>query len=98
MNVLLDLSPEEYILLNTRAVQNNISIDAVLHALIATLASIPPTIPLQTTPEAGALLHSLRVHAPSDDPEEQAEWEMEQAEMRANIARFRAEQGLGEGQ
>lgn len=97
MNVLLDLSPEEYVLLNSRAVQSNISIDAVLHSLIATLVSIPPTLPLHTTPEAGALLNSLHGADAIEDPEDHAEWEQEQAEMRANVARWRAEQGLGEG-
>ena len=90
MIVSLSLSPEEVDLLTRRADADAVTIDAVLHGLIAELA---PAASAQASPRIGAMISALRGDEALDDPDDRAEWEREQAEMRANVARWRAEQG-----
>lgn len=73
MTITLDLTPEEVAVLRRRADAEGVSIEAVLHGLVAALA--PPAAPPEVSKE---------------DPEER---DREQAELRANLDRWRAEQG-----
>ncbi|MEO7716149.1 MAG: hypothetical protein ABIY70_08095 [Capsulimonas sp.] len=86
MTVTLDLTDEEWTLLDTRAQSEGISREDLLRRLIAQLA--PPQPPRATA----AQISALRGEAPIDDPEELAEREREHEEMQNNIARWRADQ------
>ena len=77
MTVTLELTPEEHAALRRRAESEGTDIEAVLRGLIARLA-LPPPPSLDAAP---------------DDPEEQAEHDRERAEVKANLDRWRAEQG-----
>ncbi len=79
MTITLDLTPEEHEALRRCAEAEGTDIEAVLRGLIARL----------TPPPALALTPS----AVPDDLEEQAERDRERAEVQANLARWRAEQG-----
>lgn len=100
MTVTLELTPEEAVVLRTRAEADGVDIETVLHRLVAQAASSPaPQVPEQpalTDKQKGALalMQSWPGGEQADDPEEQAEREREQQEFAANINRWRAEQGL----
>lgn len=81
MTVTLELTPEEAAALEGRARAEGASVEAVLHRLIARLT--PPPIREPSARQAGG----------ADDPEERAEHDREREEMRANMDRWRAEQG-----
>ena len=83
MTITLDLTSEEHEALRRRAEAEGTDIEAVLRGLITRLTPTPAP--------------ALEAAVP-DDPEEQAERDRERAEVQANLARWRAEQGEGKGQ
>ena len=80
MTITLELRPEEVTALQNRALAEDIDIETLLHRLIAQSAS--PSAP-----------QAWRSHEDTDDPEEQAEREREIEELKANLLRWRAEEG-----
>ena len=88
MTITLELTEEEFALLDHRAQSEGVRREDLLRRLIAQLAPAP-----KPAPPTAALLSSLRGEPATDDPEEIAEREREHAEMQSNIARWRAEQG-----
>ena len=80
MTITLELRPEEVAALQNRALAEDIDIETLLHRLIAQSAS--PSAP-----------QAWREKDETDDPEEQAEREREMEELKANLLRWRAEEG-----
>ena len=99
MTITLELRPEEVALLQNRAYAENVDIETLLHRLIAQSAS--PSAPqiggmpefLKKKQGLAALGQAWRSHEETDDPEEQAERERELEELKANLLRWRAEEG-----
>lgn len=99
MTVTLELRPEEVTALSRRARAEGVDIEAVLHRLVAQI-TLPPALEAQEKPELtekqkglAALLQSWREEDQTDDPEELAERDRELEEFKANINRWRAEEG-----
>ncbi len=99
MTVTLELKPEELAALSERADADGVDIETVLHSLVAQAASSPaPQVqekPALTEQQKGlaALLQSWDEEDETDDPEELAERDRELEEFKANINRWRAEEG-----
>ena len=99
MILTLELRPEEFTALHSRADAEGVDVETVLHRLVAHIA--PPPAPEArgqrelTEKQKGlaALLQSWRDEDQTDDPEELAErnWDLE--EFKANMNRWRAEEG-----
>lgn len=83
MIVNLDLTPEEFAALSSRADAQGVDIETILHGLIAPLT-------VQTT--SAVRPRSWPGIAETGDAEEQAEREREWTEMQNNIRRWQAEQ------
>ena len=99
MTITLELRPEEVALLQNRALAENIDIETLLHRLIAQSAS-PSASQVGERPESpqkqqglAALSQAWREKDETDDPEELAEREQEMEELKANLLRWRAEEG-----
>ncbi len=94
MTVTLELQPEEFAVLSQRAQTDGVNIESVLHSLVAQIAA-PPAKPELTDKQKGlaALLQTWREEDQTDDPEELAARDQELAEFKANINRWRAEEG-----
>ena len=99
MTITLELRPEEVALLQNRALAENIDVETLLHRLIAQSASPSASqvgerpVPSQKQPGLAALSQAWREKNETDDPEEQAEREREMEELKANLLRWRAEEG-----
>lgn len=96
MIVTVELSSEEAAVLEDRARAEGTDIQGVLRRLIASLA--PPPAGEKTEPDGGqvdtaALMGAWRRDGGADDPEERAERDREREEIKANMDRWRAEQG-----
>ena len=98
MTVTLELKPEEIAVLSDRAQAQGVDIEAVLHGLVAQIAPAPPPppgSPALTDKQRGlaALLSSWREEDRTDDPEELAARDQDFEEFKANMNRWRAEEG-----
>lgn len=99
MTVTLELKPEEVSALESRAHAESVDIETVLHRLVAQIASpsVSGTRQAQELTEQQkslvALLQSWREEDETDDPEELAERDRELEEFKANMNRWRAEEG-----
>jgi len=99
MTITLELRPEEVALLQNRAYAENVDIETLLHRLIAqsTSPSAPQVGERPESPQKqqglAALSQAWREKDETDDPEEQAEREREIEELKANLLRWRAEEG-----
>lgn len=85
MTVTLELSPEEAAALQARAGAGGTDVEAVLHGLIAPLVAVRAASP---SPAQGPPTDDA-----DEDPDERAERERDLAEFKANMNRWRAEQG-----
>ena len=99
MTITLELRPEEVAALQNRAYAENVDIETLLHRLIAQIAS-PSASQVGERPESpqkqqglAALSQAWREKDETDDPEELAEREREMEELKANMLRWRAEEG-----
>ena len=99
MTVTLELKPEEVTALRSRATAESVDIETVLHELVAHIA-LPPAPEVREKPEltekqkaAVALMQAWRQEDETDDPEELAERDRELEEFKANMNRWRAEEG-----
>lgn len=99
MTVTLELRPEEVTVLRSRATAESVDIETILHGLVAQIAP-PPAPEAQEKRELtekqkalAALLQSWREEDQTDDPEELAERDRELEEFKANMNRWRAEEG-----
>ena len=101
MTITLELRPEEVTALQNRAYAENVDIETLLHRLIAQSASpLSPQIAGKTEfsekkQGLAALNQAWRNQGETDDPEELAEREREMEELKANLLRWRAEEGWG---
>ena len=104
MTVTLELKPEEVTALHHRARAEGVGIEAVLHALVAQVPPPPaPKAPEQARPEKGALnekqkaaialMQDWREEDETDDLEELARRDRDLEEFKANMNRWRAEEG-----
>ncbi len=99
MTVTLELKPDELAALGERANAEGVDIETVLHSLVAqaTLSPAPqvPENPALTEKQKGAiaLMQAWREEDQTDDPEMLAERDRELEEFKANINRWRAEEG-----
>lgn len=93
MTVTLELSPEEEAALSRRAQAQGTDVEAVLHSLVAQIA--PPAQPElnERQRSAIALMQQWREEDKTDDPEEMEERDRELEEFKANMNRWRAEEG-----
>ena len=101
MTITLELRPEEVAALLDRAQAESVDIETLLHRLIAQMAS-PSALQVRVQPESpkkqeglGALSQVWRNQDETDDPEELAERDRELEELKANMLRWRAEEGRG---
>ena len=99
MTVTMELSPEELTALHSRAAAEGVDVATVLHRLVAQIAPLP-TLEAQGKREltekqkaAVALMQAWRQEDETDDPEELAERDRELEEFKANMNRWRAEEG-----
>ncbi len=99
MTITLELRPEEATALQDRALAESVDIETLLHRLIAQMAS-PSASQVGGKPEfsekkpgLAALNQAWRKQDETDDPEEQAERDRELEELKANMLRWRAEEG-----
>ena len=99
MTITLELRPEEVAALQNRAYAENVDIETLLHRLIAQIAS-PSASQVGERPESpqkqqglAALSQAWREIDETDDLEEQSERERELEELKANLLRWRAEEG-----
>jgi len=99
MTVTLELRPEEVTALRSRATAEGVDVETVLHRLVAKIAP-PPAPEAQGKREltekqkgAIALMQAWRQEDETDDPEELAERDRELEEFKANMNRWRAEEG-----
>ncbi len=93
MTISLELSPEEAAVLSDRAARDGVDIKTVLHRLVAGIAPPEAREATEKQKTAVALRQPYGEPEQADDPEEQAERERELREFKANINRWRAEQG-----
>ena len=101
MTVTLELKPEEVSALRRHANAESVDMETVLHSLIAQIP--PPSAPeIRPKPEltekqkaAIALMQAWRREDETDDSEELAERDRELEEFKANMNRWRAEEGRG---
>lgn len=109
MTVTLELKPEEVTALHHRARAEGVGIEAVLHALVAQVPPPPAPkahgTPELRTPEPGmpklnerqkaaiALMQDWREEDETDDLEELARRDRDLEEFKANMNRWRAEEG-----
>lgn len=97
MTITLELEPDELAVLNDRARSQGVGIDHVLHDLVAQLKSSQPKAAAPQLNDkqkaAIALMQAWTKEDQTDDPEELAERERELEEFKANINRWRAEEG-----
>ena len=95
MTITLDLKPEEESILAAQAEAQGVTVEAVLRRVIAQMPS-PPS-PVQEIPEknkaAIALLQSWLAERDAASPEELRKRDDELEEFKANINRWRAEEG-----
>jgi len=97
MTITLNLNPEEMRALTDRARAQGVDVEAVLHDLLAKIA--PPPSPQErselTEKQKGlaALMRAFHEEDQTDDPEELDRRDRELEESKANINRWRAEQG-----
>jgi len=99
MTVTLDLRPDELDALRRRADAEGVDIETVLHRLIALIVP-PPASGMREERKLtekqkalAALLQSWREEDQTDDPEELAERDRDLEEFKANMNRWRAEEG-----
>ena len=99
MTVTLELRPDEPTALNHRADAEGVNVETVLHRLIAQIV-LPPAPearekrePTEKQKALVALLQSWREEDQTDDPEELAERDRNLEEFKANMNRWRAEEG-----
>ncbi len=90
MTVTLELTLEETAALENCARAGGVDIQSVLHSLVAQIVPLPATEPPE---RAAALMYAWRREEETDDPEERAEHDREREELKANMDRWRAEQG-----
>jgi len=104
MTITLELKPDEIAALQSRAQAECVDLESVLHTLIARMPPLPapepPSLPepreLNETQRAAiALMQAWRQEDETDDPEELAERDRELEEFKANMNRWRAEEGRG---
>ena len=98
MTVTLELRPEEVVALRSRAEADSVDIETVLHKLVAQIAPPAPEAPgkpelAEKQKALAALLQSWREEDQTDDPDELAERDRELEEFKANMNRWRAEEG-----
>ena len=97
MTVTLELRPEELTALHRRAEAKGVDIETVLHELIAQIVPAPEAQEkrelTEKQKELAALLQSWRDEDQTEDPEELAERDRELEEFKANMNRWRAEEG-----
>lgn len=99
MTLTLELRPEEFTALHSRADAEGVDVETVLHRLVAQIAPAP-------APEAQgkreltekqkgaiALMEAWRLEDETDDPEELAQRDRDLEEFKANMNRWRAEEG-----
>ena len=92
MTITLELRPEEVASLRARADARGVDIETVLHDLVAQVqGEAPPVSEKQRA--AIALLDQWREEDETIDPEELERRDAELAEFKANINRWRAEEG-----
>ena len=99
MTVTLELRPDELDALRRRADAEGVDIETVLHRLIALIVP-PPASGMREERKLtekqkalAALLQSWREEDQTDDPEELAERDRNLEEFKANMNRWRAEEG-----
>jgi hypothetical protein len=99
MTITLDLQPEELTALNARAQAQGVDIETVLHGLIAQIASAPaqeialkPNLPERNT-AAISLIQGWREEDQTEDLEEREQRDRDLQDFKANINRWRVEQG-----
>ena len=96
MTVTLELKPEEISVLADRAQAQGTDIESVLHGLVAQITPTPPQIEPQVNEKkraAIALLGSWLAEKDEMTPEELAQNDVDFQEFKANINRWRAEEG-----
>jgi hypothetical protein len=104
LTVTLELKPAEAAALNTRASEQGTDIETVLHRIIAQITPVaePESLasPSEETPPltekqkaAIAVLDSWRLEDATDDEEELRRRDAEFEDFKANINRWRAEEG-----
>ena len=99
MTVTLELKPDEITALQNRAQSERVDMETVLHSLIAQITPSPVRQPdaraeLNEKQKAAiALMQAWRQEDETDDPEELAERDRELEEFKANMNRWRAEEG-----
>jgi hypothetical protein len=92
MTVKLELRPDEVAALKARADARGVDIETVLHDLVAQVQD--EASPLSEKQKAAiALLDQWREEDETDDPEELERRDAEFEEFKANINRWRAEEG-----
>ena len=99
MTVTLELRPDELTALNHGADAEGVNVETVLHRLIAQIVP-PPASGMREERKLtekqkalAALLQSWREEDQTDDPEELAERDRDLEEFKANLNRWRAEEG-----
>ena len=99
MTVTLQLKPEELTALHSRADAEGVDVETVLHRLVAQIAPSPASQtrekrePTEKQKALAALLQSWREEDQTDDPEELAGRDRDLEEFKANMNRWRAEEG-----
>ena len=99
MTLTLELRPEEFTALHSRTDAEGVDVETVLHRLVAQI--VPPPAPEArgqrelSEKQKGAigLMQAWRQEDETDDPEELAERDRELEEFKANMNRWRAEEG-----
>ena len=101
MTITLELRPEEVTALQDHALAESVDIETLLHRLIAQMASLSAS-QVGEQPESpkkqeglGGLSQAWRNQSETDDPEELAERDRELEELKANMLRWRADEGRG---
>ena len=101
MTITLELRPEEVTALQDRALAESVDIETLLHRLIAQMASLSASQAgkqpefLQKQEGLTALNQAWRNQGETEDPEELADRDRELEELKANMLRWRAEEGRG---
>jgi len=93
MNVSLEFSPEEAAALTRHAQAQGKDVEAVLHGLVAQIAPSPKPELNERQRAAIVLMQQWREEDKTDDPEELEERDRELEEFKANMNRWRAEEG-----
>ena len=94
MTITLQLAPEEVAVLTYRAQAQGVDMEAVLHGLVAQIVPPPEKPELNDRQRAAiALMDAWREEDKTDDPEELNRRDRELEEFKANMNRWRAEEG-----